>query len=412
MKYNSTHGIVLFFCINLLSFNVHALTWTQKASFSPGNRYGAYGFSIGIYGYVGSGSVQNGPAYTLINDLWEYNSVTDSWAQKAALPAGGRVGASAFTIVDKGYVTTGYDFVNYLDDLWQYDPSANMWIQKASFPGGTRYSCASFAINEYGFVGMGKSGGYYSDFFRYDVQADAWDTIQSIPGVARQSAKGFTIDGYGFVVGGAEQSSMYNCKNTYRYDPIGDNWLQVSDYPGNGSHGFAGFVINDIAYIGTGTLLSLSNPVFNDLYAYDAITDVWTPITSFTGGIRQGAVSMAIGSQGFVGLGSSVIFPSLNYFDDWWTMVDQTGIIENENNNHTSIYIDNQQNLHIELQQASSDNQNVLIFNSTGQVIEKNQLVSQQREIIISMKKYAFGVYHYTVQGNGNNIAGKFAYFK
>ena len=53
--------------------------WTQKASFTPGNRAGAFAFSIGNRGYVGSGIFQSGTNIYPIADFWQYDPLTDTW---------------------------------------------------------------------------------------------------------------------------------------------------------------------------------------------------------------------------------------------------------------------------------------------------------------------------------------------
>jgi N-acetylneuraminic acid mutarotase len=398
--------LVMLSCILLYSGTAQAFIWTQKANFTPGNRYGAFSFAIGDYGYIGSGVVQTGSSYNLVNDFWAYNSITDSWSQKASLPAAGRIGAATFSVLNRGFVATGNDYVSYLNDLWEYEPTMNSWTQKASFPGGPRYTCSAFAINEYGFVGMGRLTSCYSDFYRYDVLQDIWTPIAAVPGPARQSAKGFTVDGFGYVVGGAEPSQQYNSNQTYRYDPIGDNWVQVANYPGNGSHGFAGFVLNDVAYIGTGTSLSSNNQVYDDLWSYEPALDLWSPVPNFTGGIRQGTASMAIGNKGYLGLGSDVIFPALNYKSDWWSFIDPTGIDEPVIND-VNVFVDTDNNLHIDLPTAAKNAHVFNLYNAAGQLVAKKELVANENKLLISLSEYAKGVYTYSLSGVKNQWSGK-----
>ena len=88
------------FFIHIVSFSQ---SWTPKADFAGGGRYGAVGFSIGTKGYIGTG--HDGTVYK--QDFWEWDQATDTWTQKADFPATPRVNAVGFSIGTKGYIGTG-----------------------------------------------------------------------------------------------------------------------------------------------------------------------------------------------------------------------------------------------------------------------------------------------------------------
>ena len=69
----------------LSPFIMKADSWTQKANFGGTPRYGAAEFSIGSKGYIGIGSDAY-PVYHFVNDFWEYDTITNSWSQKANFP--------------------------------------------------------------------------------------------------------------------------------------------------------------------------------------------------------------------------------------------------------------------------------------------------------------------------------------
>jgi PKD repeat protein len=58
-------------------------TWTQQTNFGGEARQGAFGFSIGDKGYLGTGVTEGG---SLRQDFWEFNPVANTWAQKANFP--------------------------------------------------------------------------------------------------------------------------------------------------------------------------------------------------------------------------------------------------------------------------------------------------------------------------------------
>src|SRR5881392_3149286 len=78
----------------------------------------------------------------------------DKWTQKANFPGGfGRYGSIGFSIDDKGYMGTGYDFyLGHQKDLWEYDPVTDAWTQKADLGGVGRESAVGFAINGKGYI--------------------------------------------------------------------------------------------------------------------------------------------------------------------------------------------------------------------------------------------------------------------
>lgn len=402
-------SVVFSVILNLLMLNSVAqqFVWTQKANFTPGNRYGAFHFSIGNYGYLGSGVMQNGTSITLINDFWEYDALADVWSQKATLPASGRLGASSFEIDGKGYITTGFDLVStYFNDTWEYDPSANSWLQKANFAGGVRYTCASFVIGNTAYVGMGKYGGYFSDFFSFNPLTNTWGTIASIPGQLRQSARGFALSGFGFVVGGANQGTNYNSYDLWQYDPQNNTWLQKTSYPGNASYGNAVFILNSRAFLGTGSkLVTTGQSTFDDFYFYDPVIDTWTATQNFAGGTRQGSSFMTIGNKAYVGLGSSDVFPNINYQNDWWSFADVTTVGNTglSISNYTVSYSADKIIFSVkEIQQQT----NFSVTDLSGKIIYRQTLRSLTSSLQVDKSLFAKGVYiaRFSSKHNDQNL--------
>src|SRR3990172_7611012 len=93
-----------------------------------------------------------------------------SWSAKANFGGTGRSNAVAFSIGSYGYIGTGYDGVTK-KDFWRYDPAANLWSQMADFGGTARRAATGFAIGNFGYIGTGYdgTGPYTKDFWQYDV---------------------------------------------------------------------------------------------------------------------------------------------------------------------------------------------------------------------------------------------------
>jgi hypothetical protein len=138
-------------------------TWIQKADFAGGARYATSGFSIGSYGYVGTGTDFTGGGFTFRNDFWQYDPVSDTWIQKADFAGGARELAVGFSINNKGYIGTGLG----ASDFWEYDPTLNIWTRKADFGGGGRNMSAGFTVGGKGYLGTGDGGGLHNDLWEY-----------------------------------------------------------------------------------------------------------------------------------------------------------------------------------------------------------------------------------------------------
>lgn len=172
-------GYVGVFCgsLHLYEYNPEQNVWIKKASLPTGNRSGAVAFSIGNKGYVGLGVKKSNKdgSDTFMNDLWEYNPDTNTWIRKADFPGGGRWYSAAFTIKDKGYVGTGLSSFNYetgfKNDMWQYDSVSDTWTQLnlAGLPERSR--AVGFSIGNSGYIGTGFMGNHSrSDFWKFSVQ--------------------------------------------------------------------------------------------------------------------------------------------------------------------------------------------------------------------------------------------------
>ena len=95
-----------------------------------------------------------------------YLRAQGTWIQKASFGGVPRGLAAGFSIGNYGYIGTGNNGVNYRD-FWQYDPVSNSWTQKADFGGTARYYAVGFSIGTKGYMGTGASSYYENDFWEY-----------------------------------------------------------------------------------------------------------------------------------------------------------------------------------------------------------------------------------------------------
>jgi N-acetylneuraminic acid mutarotase len=238
-------------------------SWTQKADFAPGLRMHPTGFSIGNYGYVGTGRDGSGVQQA---DFYRYDPATNTWTAIPPMPATGRRGAVAFAVGGKGYVGTG----SYTSDFYCYDPVMNSWTAIAPYPGGSRISSVAFSIGSKGYVGTGDNGGPTADFWEYDPALNTWTPRAPLAGLPRMEAAGFGLMGYGYIGTGCDYQSGNNYQDFWRFDPVNNTWLQVADYGGVARRYMNCFVINTRAYGIFGT----SGTNYNDLWEYGNFNEV------------------------------------------------------------------------------------------------------------------------------------------
>ena len=209
------------------AWNQKSNIWKQIADASP--RCYAVGFSIKNKGYIGTGigGRGTGPLGVNLNDFWEYDTILNQWSPKADFPGGVRYYATGFSIDTKGYIGTGSTgSISGLcyKDFWEYDPSMDKWTQKADFGGGPRVFAIGFSILNHGFMGTGYDEvDFYSDlndFWQYDPPLDKWTKKADLTGV-RFAAAGFAIGCKGYIGTGMSFNPQAYEEDFWEYsDPL------------------------------------------------------------------------------------------------------------------------------------------------------------------------------------------------
>jgi len=108
-------------------FDISGNSWTQKTSGATAREF----HSAVIYNgkmYVFGGL--SGPA--LLNDVWEYGIVNDFWrevAENGSTPLTPRGGHTACVNAHKMYVYAGHGITDDKNDIWEYNLISNGWAQ-------------------------------------------------------------------------------------------------------------------------------------------------------------------------------------------------------------------------------------------------------------------------------------------
>lgn len=264
----------------------------------------AAAFSIGEYGYVGTGWDGSGRS----KKFWKFDFKKKVWTRMADFGGDVRRDAVGFAINGYGYIGTGSVVEGIFDikgtqDFWKYNPSSNSWTQIANFGGVRRYNAVAFVINNYGYVGTGYSdqingGGSKKDFWRYDPTTNTWTQIANFP-ITIYSAVAFTIGEYGYVGTGRCDESYYNI--FYRYNPSTNSWTQISNYPGSTRAEAVAFVLGNYGYVGLGYKIQGETTYeYQDFYYYDPSSNSWTKISPCILTKGGAASAFTIGYSAFI----------------------------------------------------------------------------------------------------------------
>jgi N-acetylneuraminic acid mutarotase len=191
-------------------------TWTAKANF-PGTKNFATSFSVGTKGYVVGGSPNTGACS---QDLWEFDPTTNNWVQKASYPGIPCDRMVSFTIGNYGYAGTGKATGNGMvtQDFYKYDPSTDTWTPIPFFPGIARWLAVGFNIGNSGYIGTGNDNtvsptGDYNDFWQYTPCVAPTLTLTTssktvcIGQTATLTANGSGITTYSWSNGGSTSSA-------------------------------------------------------------------------------------------------------------------------------------------------------------------------------------------------------------
>ena len=271
-------------------------TWTQKTNF-PFIRSDAVGFSIGIKGYVGTGS-QGG---TLKKDFWEFDPGTNAWTQKADFGGTARTSAIGAGLFGYGYIGTGLDG-QYRSDMWEYNPATNSWTQRADISGGGR-SDAFCAVHQNGIVvGCGQNASdWLQDVKFFNPSMNSWSAYQNFPDEGHSKfafvANGNLFAGSGYTDFGIWGTGLTN--TVFKFD--GSSWSSAPNFPGGEMHSFVSGTINNLGIVGVGK--EFGAQYNSKFWLFNGATSTWSELTTIPGPGRAYATGFVIGSKLYLGTG-------------------------------------------------------------------------------------------------------------
>ena len=305
-----------------------AAQWVARQSLNPNaQRTFATAFSANGKAYVVGGQA----GFIGQADVWEYDPVQDSWAQKNNFPGGPRGGASAFGIGNKGYLVGGSNYTGqYFNDMWEYDPVNDSWTQKNNFPGNPREEAVGFAINGLGYCGtgyqevVGPNSTFfiaYSDFYEYDPANDSWTQKALFPGTQRGWAIGASVGGLGYVGLGSNAAQNASFNDFYEYNPQTNTWTAKAAFNSMAGDAMA-FRQGTRIFVCGG--FNFGNPgMYSTMRSFDPANNTWSAEAPMSSPIA-GAVAVTIGNRAFAGTGYDAAF---NERSDWWEFTSPTATL-------------------------------------------------------------------------------------
>ncbi len=240
----------------LWEYNTTTDSWSQKAGFIGTPRENAAGFSIGTNGYMGTGAINN----VYFNDFWKYNSILNVWTRIADFGGVARSQAASFSIGNRGYVGAG--FIPFVGgkDFWEYNPNTDVWTQKADVRGPLRYAAFSFSIGNKGFIGAGQAftsaAPILNDFWEYNPTTNIWLQKADFSGAKRKAAWGFSAGNKGYICSGLDKNSN-PINEFWEYESTTDKWTRKADFLTN--EFVYGFPIIDRVFVAGGYSIASGN---------------------------------------------------------------------------------------------------------------------------------------------------------
>ena len=217
-------------------------------------------------------------ASDIVADVDVYNPGTDTWRKVASLPrplhhpnvsaAGGRL-----------YVVGALSGLNFSADgaTLQYDPASNTWTQKAPLPAGSERGAAAVGtLGNLIYVAGGlRSGASVTDFSAYDTSTDTWTGLARMT-TSRDHLVGAVVGNRFFAIGGRSGSALR--AQVEIFDPAAGTWSagQPMPTPRGGCMGAA--VDGRIVIVGGEGNAATASGVFDQSELYDPTSNTWSTL--------------------------------------------------------------------------------------------------------------------------------------
>ncbi len=181
------------------------------------------------------------------------------------------------------------------------------WVKLPDYPGSAG-NPAAFFINGTAYFGAGHAS--FAEFWALDINNGTWNAkADNLYTAGRADVAGFAINGTGYFGTGVNPGYQ---KAFYAYDTLTNAWSPSPDYGGEPRNSAIAFTIDSIAYVGVGQGASGD---LNDFWAYNPRSKVWSEVEPLPTAGRLYANSFVINHKAYVGFGRKGDFFT---FNDLW----------------------------------------------------------------------------------------------
>ena len=276
-------------------------------------------------------------AYSSTSVVEAYNAAKNMWTIKASLPQE-LCGLTASVVNDKIYVIggstsllgTGY----VVDSVYEYNPVSNSWTRKSNIPTPIAYASADVVDGKIYIIGgcNFKLNAAYNSVYEYNPTSDTWKKKSDMP-TARFLASATAVDGKIYVFGGASNLTGEAFSTLEIYDPSTDTWIVKGSMPIRRST-HASSAVNGNIYIFSGGLKAGS--VYKDILEYNPTSDTWKSRASIPTG-RVGPAACSIGGKIYVLGGMNISNVRLSTVEEYDPALDTTNIVSVKDGSNSEI---------------------------------------------------------------------------
>lgn len=282
---------------------------SKCAPMPDGGRASACVCALDGKAYVFAGRDSDG---TYLNDLWQYDSQTDTWTNLGAAPMKARVNATMATDGEHIFAGLGYSDKKayhdtaYLSDWWVYKPATREWKRMKDYPNKRTVAVVSFASDGYIYAlyGFGATG-FTRDICCYNIAEDRWEQWADNADRATYNSGGCGawLNGtYYFGTG----YNTHNLTHWYAVTIDSDHWCRCASIPGKGREFGACAASDKYVYLFGGRFFAgemTGGEVFDTYMRYAPDRDQWEWCGQMPCGKAENLVAFRIGHKVYFGLG-------------------------------------------------------------------------------------------------------------
>lgn len=165
--------------------------------------------------------------------------------------------------------------------------------------------------------------GLFLNLNAFSQNPNTWVQKSSFLITGREEIIVFVIGTKGYAGMGAKYSNTSSLPTLYNdlweFDPVLNIWTQKANFSGSNRYGAFGFGTSTKGYVGGGgATISGVATYYNDLWEYNPTSNSWIQKANFPGVGRLNAFSESINDKGYIGGGAT--FAPSNYvlFNDFW----------------------------------------------------------------------------------------------